>query len=77
MSVAPNIDWDAVIADRRFQTLHRKKQGFLMPWEVWMKNELRPFAENLIQRIGHRDFIQQQALQSKWNSFLEGNPKER
>jgi uncharacterized membrane protein (DUF485 family) len=29
MSVAPNIDWNAVIADPRFQVLHRKKQGFL------------------------------------------------
>jgi uncharacterized membrane protein (DUF485 family) len=29
MSAAPNIDWNAVIADPRFQTLHRKKQGFL------------------------------------------------
>lgn len=24
-----NIDWNAVIADPRFQELHRKKQGFL------------------------------------------------
>jgi uncharacterized membrane protein (DUF485 family) len=29
MSTAPNIDWKAVIADPRFQALHRKKQGFL------------------------------------------------
>jgi len=25
----PTIDWDAVIADPRFQELHRKKQTFL------------------------------------------------
>jgi len=29
MAQAPNIDWDKVIADPRFQTLHRRKQGFL------------------------------------------------
>jgi uncharacterized membrane protein (DUF485 family) len=29
MSTAPKIDWNAVIADPRFQALHRKKQGFL------------------------------------------------
>jgi uncharacterized membrane protein (DUF485 family) len=29
MATAPKIDWNAVIADPRFQTLHRKKQGFL------------------------------------------------
>jgi uncharacterized membrane protein (DUF485 family) len=29
MAQAPNIDWDKVIADPRFQSLHRRKQGFL------------------------------------------------
>jgi len=29
MATAPKIDWKAVIADPRFQVLHRKKQGFL------------------------------------------------
>jgi uncharacterized membrane protein (DUF485 family) len=29
MAAAPKIDWNAVIADQRFQVLHRKKQGFL------------------------------------------------
>jgi len=29
MTTAPKIDWNAVIADPRFQVLHRKKQGFL------------------------------------------------
>jgi uncharacterized membrane protein (DUF485 family) len=29
MAEQSNIDWNAVIADPRFQALHRKKQGFL------------------------------------------------
>jgi uncharacterized membrane protein (DUF485 family) len=29
MAQAPDIDWDKVIADPRFQSLHRRKQGFL------------------------------------------------
>jgi uncharacterized membrane protein (DUF485 family) len=29
MSAPPPIDWSAVIQDPRFETLHRKKQGFL------------------------------------------------
>ena len=59
------------------EIVHRKKQGFLMPWEVWMKNELKAFAEDLIHKISQRDFINQEALQSKWNSFLAGKPNER
>ena len=29
MAQPPTIDWDKVIADPRFQSLHRRKQGFL------------------------------------------------
>ncbi|HEX7373731.1 MAG TPA: DUF485 domain-containing protein [Steroidobacteraceae bacterium] len=29
MAAPPNIDWNAVINDPRFQSLHRRKQGFL------------------------------------------------
>ena len=29
MAAPPTIDWSAVISDPRFQTLHRRKQGFL------------------------------------------------
>ena len=29
MAAPPTIDWNAVIADPRFQALHRRKQGFL------------------------------------------------
>jgi uncharacterized membrane protein (DUF485 family) len=29
MAQAHDIDWDKVIADPRFQSLHRRKQGFL------------------------------------------------
>jgi uncharacterized membrane protein (DUF485 family) len=29
MAAPPDIDWNAVIADPRFQSLHRRKQGFL------------------------------------------------
>lgn len=29
MSTSPTIDWNAVIADPRFQALHRRKQSFL------------------------------------------------
>jgi uncharacterized membrane protein (DUF485 family) len=29
MASPPDIDWNAVITDPRFQSLHRRKQGFL------------------------------------------------
>jgi asparagine synthase (glutamine-hydrolysing) len=59
------------------EIVHRKKQGFLMPWEVWLKNELKPFTEKLVHQIGQRDFINHEALTAKWNRFLAGDSKER
>jgi asparagine synthase (glutamine-hydrolysing) len=39
------------------EIVHRKKQGFLFPWSVWMKKELRSFCDERLQRIAQRDFI--------------------
>jgi asparagine synthase (glutamine-hydrolysing) len=52
----------------------RKKQGFVFPWNEWMKNELQSFCEQRILRIAQRDFIQGDKLLAAWRSFLVGNP---
>ena len=50
----------------------RKKQGFVLPWEYWMKNELNGFCTNAIQEIAERDFINGPTLKKHWNDFLKG-----
>jgi len=50
----------------------RKKQGFVLPWEYWMKNELNGFCTNAINEIAERDFINGPALKKHWNDFLKG-----
>jgi asparagine synthase (glutamine-hydrolysing) len=55
------------------EVVHRKKQGFLFPWELWMKRELKSFCELRIARLTERNFIQGPALQRYWNRFLKGD----
>lgn len=55
------------------ENVHRKKQGFLFPWSVWMKNELRSFCESHLQRIAQRDFINGKNLLAYWQRFLNND----
>jgi asparagine synthase (glutamine-hydrolysing) len=55
------------------EVVHRKKQGFLMPWEVWMKQELRSFCDEKIKAIAQRSFINGPELLNYWNRFLKGD----
>jgi asparagine synthase (glutamine-hydrolysing) len=56
------------------EIVFRKKQGFLFPWNVWLKNELRSFCEAHILRMAQRSFIHGDRLIKYWRSFLAGEP---
>jgi asparagine synthase (glutamine-hydrolysing) len=55
------------------EIVHRKKQGFLFPWSVWMKNELRSFCESRLQQVAQRDFINGKNLMRYWKRFLQND----
>ncbi|MCF1716406.1 asparagine synthase (glutamine-hydrolyzing) [Flavihumibacter sp. RY-1] len=59
------------------EVVHRRKQGFVFPWEQWMKTELRSFCDAEIQELSKRDFINGPALQVQWQQFLKGDPSIR
>jgi asparagine synthase (glutamine-hydrolysing) len=56
------------------EIVFRKKQGFLFPWNVWLKNDLRSFCEGQIGRMAQRDFIDGKRLTASWQRFLTGDP---
>lgn len=60
-----------------YEVVHRRKQGFVFPWEQWMKTTLRSFCEAEIQELSKRDFINGPALQAQWQQFLKGDPSIR
>lgn len=55
----------------------RKKQGFVFPWELWMKKELRSFCEARINEISKRDFVKPRILKQYWQRFLKNDPSIR
>lgn len=55
------------------EIVFRKKQGFLFPWQVWMKNELSGFCDKHLRRMVERDFINGSALLKRWKQFKEGD----
>ena len=54
------------------EIVHRKKKGFVLPWEHWMRNELRSLCEESIGHLEDRGIFQPGKLSSKWRSFLAG-----
>jgi hypothetical protein len=48
----------------------RKKQGFTLPWNIWMRGELRSFCENNL--IGFSNRIESKKIMLEWDRFLNG-----
>ncbi|MBS1975295.1 MAG: asparagine synthase [Bacteroidetes bacterium] len=59
------------------EIVFRKKQGFLFPWDVWLKNELRSFCEMHIKNMSERSFINGHSLLHFWKQFLKGDHRVR
>ena len=56
------------------EIIYRKKMGFVLPWESWMKNELRSFCEKSILNLDHYPAFNMSKVNSLWKNFLNGNP---
>lgn len=56
----------------------RKKQGFTLPFPVWMKRELRPFLDEVFSdaSVDRSQLFARTAVQNRWRNFL-ANDDER
>ena len=59
------------------EIVHRKKQGFVLPWEKWMRAELQTFCAAQINDLADRNFIRHDELLKYWNRFLQHDPTVR
>jgi len=59
------------------EIVFRKKQGFLFPWNIWLKNDLRVFCEKYINNMAQRPFINGDRLLAYWRKFLGGDKNTR
>jgi asparagine synthase (glutamine-hydrolysing) len=55
------------------QIVHRKKRGFTLPFEQWLREDLRPEVEGALQRIGRGPLgpvLNQKSVLQVWDDFL-------
>jgi asparagine synthase (glutamine-hydrolysing) len=55
------------------EIVHRKKQGFVMPWAHWLKKDLHAFCSERIESLCDRNWINGKALGQLWKSFNDGD----
>ena len=55
------------------EIIQRKKMGFVLPWSVWMRSELKSFCEENLLELESLHF-NMQAVDLLWKAFLNGNP---
>ncbi len=56
------------------ETLLRKKQGFTLPFPVWMRHELKPFLDETFSTasVARSNLFATGAVQDRWKNFLAG-----
>jgi asparagine synthase (glutamine-hydrolysing) len=52
----------------------RKKMGFVFPWDHWMRNELKGFCEEKLQKLEVLNIFDVSELMKLWSRFLCGDP---
>lgn len=54
------------------EIVNRPKMGFTLPYDRWMRRELRAFCETRILRLDERGLFRPQILRGYWGDFLAG-----
>ncbi len=55
------------------EIVHRPKMGFTLPWEQWMKGDLKSFCEERIEKFAKRQEVNEDYIMRNWDSFLSGH----
>jgi len=57
------------------EIVNRPKMGFVLPWEKWMKNELKEFCEENLKHLEKTDLLNSDELWKMWQRFLKSDKK--
>lgn len=52
------------------EIVDRKKMGFTLPWQYWLKSELKLFCEKNMQEFSEYDFCVKKEILGLWSRFL-------
>lgn len=50
---------------------NRKKMGFVLPWESWLRSEMKDFANSYLMDFAKREFVNELELDLLWQGFLK------
>lgn len=56
------------------EIVFRKKQGFVLPYDIWLRNELRAFCADRINRLSERGLFSSRALKTYWDDYVIKKP---
>jgi asparagine synthase (glutamine-hydrolysing) len=57
------------------EIVDRPKMGFTLPWEQWMKDELKSFCEERLTKLGQRAEFDEAGVHQLWQRFLAGDKR--
>lgn len=57
------------------EVVDRPKMGFVMPWEVWMRHDLRTFCAERLERLGQRSIFRPGSVMELWHRFMANDPR--
>lgn len=56
------------------EIVNRKKMGFTLPWDIWMRKDLNSFCEEKIMNLQQRGLFKEDTLINLWKTFINGSP---
>lgn len=54
------------------EIVNRKKMGFVLPWDHWLRNELSPYVQNAIYILKETDVLDAKKWQAAFDDFKSG-----
>lgn len=55
------------------EIVNRPKMGFTLPWQQWLKTDLKAFCEKNMEELASRDFSNTENIKSLWQRFLNND----
>lgn len=56
------------------EVTHRPKMGFTLPWDHWMRDQLRTFCEARMKALAGRPQFDANGVNALWQRFITGDP---
>lgn len=57
------------------EIINRPKMGFTLPWNEWMRKDLKQFCEERMISLSKRDYFNEKEIQALWTNFIEGDKR--